>query len=211
MNNRKKSSKTAKKLNSRSKSTGKKVNPDSNEDNINSKNESEIKNELNNNNENSKSKPTNSNEDGKSKPTLPKVRLDKTNKSYKFWVKESNKRNHYLRCIVCADDPDKDDDVLVQSCYGKHSHQNGKSHIEVETKYKKNHPNDFHESKNESEIKDKEVNINVKSNECNICMNNFNLDYFGCPKCFNTVCYNCANYILELNELFICLLCRYTI
>ena len=163
MNNRKKSSKAAKKLNSRSKSTGKKVNPDSNEDNINSKNESEIKNELNNNNENSKSKPTNSNEDGKSKPTLPKVWLDKTNKSYKFWVKESNKGNHYLRCIVYAEDPDKDDDVLVQSCYGKHSYQNGKSHIEAETKYKKNHTNDFQESKNESEIKDKEDNINVKS------------------------------------------------
>ena len=28
------------------------------------------------------------------------------------------------------------------------------------------------------------ININVKSNECNICMNNFNLDYFGCPKIF---------------------------
>ena len=131
---------------------------------------------MNNNNENSKSKPTNSNEDGKSKPTLPKVRLDKTNKSYKFWVKESNKRNHYLRCIVCADDPDKDDDVLVQSCYGKHSHQNGKSHIEVETKYKKNHPNDFQESKNESEIKDKEDNINVKSIKFEYSLTQFIVD-----------------------------------
>ena len=41
------------------------------------------------------------------------------------------------------------------------------------------------------------INRNVQNNECNTCMNNFNLDYFGCSKCLNTVCYNCANH--ELN------------
>ena len=55
------------------------------------------------------------------------------------------------------------------------------------------------------------INMNIQNNECNICMHNYNLDYFGCPKCLNTICYNCANQIIELNKLFICPMCRYTI
>ena len=55
------------------------------------------------------------------------------------------------------------------------------------------------------------INMNIQNNECNICMHNCNLDYFGCPKCLNTVCYNCTNHIIELNELFICPMCRYTL
>ena len=86
--------------------------------------------------------------DKSNKPTLPKSWIDPKNKSYKPWARESKKSSIYVKCIYCEDpkDPDKND-ILVESCYGMHSHQKSKIHIDNYQQYLLKHPE---ESKNES-------------------------------------------------------------
>ena len=53
--------------------------------------------------------------------------------------------------------------------------------------------------------------MNLKNNECNLCINSCNLDYFACVKCLNVTCYECTDKKIQINNCFICFMCRYTI
>lgn len=60
--------------------------------------------------------------------------MNKGKKGYKEWAKESSEGDTYVYCKFCHDD------VLVESCYGAHSHQTTRKHIDNEVEWRKNNP-----------------------------------------------------------------------
>jgi len=55
-------------------------------------------------------------------PLLPDDWLNEKKKSYKDWAEKGSLGETYVRCKFCKED------ILVQSCYGSHSHQTTKKH-----------------------------------------------------------------------------------
>ena len=49
------------------------------------------------------------------------------------------------------------------------------------------------------------------SNDCIICYNNEVDDLKGCPQCLKFMCLTCCNKIYDVNNCFICPICRFTI
>ena len=56
-----------------------------------------------------------------------------------------------------------------------------------------------------------QINKNIYNNECIICYNNAIDDLKGCPQCLNFMCLDCCNKIYDINNYFICPICRFKI
>ena len=52
-----------------------------------------------------------------------------------------------------------------------------------------------------------QINKNI-SNECIICYNTSD-DLKGCPQCLNFMCLDCCNKIYDINDCFVCPICRF--
>ena len=56
-----------------------------------------------------------------------------------------------------------------------------------------------------------QINKNIYNNECIICYNNAIDDLKGCPQCLSFICLDWCNKIYDINNCFMCPICRFTI
>ena len=78
------------------------------------------------------------------KAKLPLDWVTKESKTFKNWAIVSNKGSTYVKCKFCCDANNDNNDLRVQSCYGKNAHQLSSHHLCKE--YRLKHPEEFNEN-----------------------------------------------------------------